>query len=152
MACSPKSSPAPCLHPRRYPRCRRFTWLSPLPPILPRRTRFTSGLLLHTLLPPRCTPYGATCYVPTVRPCASRPRCTPYARRNLLFPCYMPCASSLLVFLCAAICYHPAVRHVRRDPAISPLRTFARRTCYYPCCTPCASRVPFLLSVHLCAS
>ena len=32
----------------------------------------------------------ATCHVPAVRVRAARPRCMPYARRSLSFPCNMP--------------------------------------------------------------
>ena len=145
MACSPKSSPAPCLHPRRHPRCRRFTWLSPLPPILPRRTRFTSGLLLHTLLPPRCTPYArrnlfyflAICHVRRYCSfsCAPRSAITPLCATCVATPPFPRCAPSRVV---PAII--PAVRHVRRGCLYSFLCTYVRRNHQHPCGMPRASR------------
>ena len=102
-------------------------------------------------------------------PLYARVRHDPAVRLTQVATCYFlvicPCASSLLVFLCTAVCYFPAVRHMRRDlpfsrctpsrvvPAIIPAVRHVRRGCHHsflcayvrhndhhPCGMPRASR------------
>ena len=98
----------------------------------------------------------------------ARVRRDPVARLTRVATCYFlaicPCTSSLLVFLCVAVCYYPAVRHMRRDlpfprcapsrvvPAIIPavchvrrgflysfLCAYVHRNDHHPCGMPRAS-------------